>query len=61
MKWYEKIDDFLFEFSSVVRGLAVLILSLLLLGLAGGVIFALYKGVIYTLANRPWWLKVVGL
>ena len=58
-KWFMKIDSVLKEIGSVNRALALFIVSSLMLGLAGGLVFALYRGVIYVLANKPWWLKIL--
>lgn len=61
MAWWERIDDAVSELGSVSRAAAKLILSLLMLGVTAGLVFALYKGVLYAMAHKPWWMKILGI
>ena len=60
MKWFYNLDCIINELGSVSRAIAKFILSVIFLGIACGVVFALYKGVLYFLTVRPWWIKIFG-
>lgn len=57
---WQKINDTIDNLAASLRSVSRLVASLLMLGFTCGLVFALYKGVLYAIASKPWWMKILG-